>query len=368
MAKNKFWNFTKNQATENTSENIDLRIEGDIISSDDSWIYEWLGIPCATPNAFRDELSQFKSKNINVWINSNGGDVFAGAGIYNALKEHDGKVTVKIEKAMSAASVIAMAGDEILMSPVAIFMMHNPLSAVQGYASEMRKQADVLDTVKECIMNAYCEKTNKSREEISSMMDDETYMDANTAVKKGFVDGVLYIENKETKNVMNFAFNRLSIQNCANESIKHLFALENKNNIPPIREEKDMDIKNAQELKTQLPAIHDEILNAGNAAGVVSERARLKAFDVLNGKVDADYLAKAKEDDTATAESTLFKAMQEGKMINAAYVDQAAIDAAAANQVAGASTDNNKPDEVTGVLNVVANIAKKTLGIKEGGK
>lgn len=241
----KFWRFIKNAASGDQQETIELRIEGDIIGDDDSWIYEWLEIPATSPNAFKDELSQFKGKDITVWIDSYGGDVFAAAGIYNALKEHDGKVIAKIDgKAMSAASVIAMAADEILMSPLAIMMIHNPLSAVQGYASDMRKQADVLDTVKESLLNAYCSKTNKSRSQVSAMMDDETYMDATTALRDGFADGILYTDEKEPKNVMNFAFNRFSIQNSANMAFKHLIELENTRK--PKTDNKKMDMLKAK--------------------------------------------------------------------------------------------------------------------------
>jgi ATP-dependent Clp protease protease subunit len=367
----KFWNFTRNKATDTEPASVELRIEGDIVSSDDAWIYEWFGIPVASPNAFRNELSKYKGQDITVWIDSYGGDVFAAAGIYNALKEHDGKVTTKIDgKAMSAASVIAMAGDEILMSPVSIMMIHNPLSAIQGYASDMRKAADVLDTVKETIVNAYKSKTGLSEDKIASMMDDESYMSANTAVKEGFADGVLYQENTETQKVMNFAFNRLSIQNCINDSVNRLFELDSQtSNSDNIKNNKgegsgEMEIKNVEEFKTQLPEIHKEVHNAANLEGIKAERERLKTFDMLNGKVDAALLNEEKYKDGATAESVLFKAMQEGKMINNSYVAQAQIDAGSANQVPGTTSDNNQVDEVTGILNFVQNAAKKTLGGK----
>lgn len=221
----KFWNFIKNQATEET---IELRIEGDIVSDDDSWLYEWLGEAHSSPNSFRTALNEFKGKDITVWIDSYGGDVFAAAGIYNALKEHNGKITVKIDgKAMSAASVIAMAGDEILMSPMAIMMIHNPLTSVYGDMRTMRKTAEVLDTVKDAILNAYTNKTKKDVSQISAMMDDETWMSANVAVKEGFADGVLYYEEPlEVTNIKDFNFNRLSVVNSVNKSIKDLFKLE----------------------------------------------------------------------------------------------------------------------------------------------
>ncbi|MEH7088105.1 head maturation protease, ClpP-related [Priestia megaterium] len=219
----KFWNFVKNEASPDT---VELRIEGDIVSDSRAWIYEWFGEPAASPNAFRNELSQYKGQDITLWIDSYGGDVFAAAGIYNALKSHSGKITAKIDsKAMSAASVIAMAADEILMSPVGIMMIHNPLTGASGDMRDLRKAADVLDTVKETILNAYVAKTNKSRSTISALMDDETYMSASDAVKNGFADGIIG-EEEEKSNVMNFSFNRFAIMNSANESMQKLLDFE----------------------------------------------------------------------------------------------------------------------------------------------
>ena len=136
------WEFKNVAATETQPEGAELYIEGDIVSDNDVWFYEWLDMECTAKNKFKKELAKFKGKPITVWIDSYGGDVFAANGIYNALKEHDGKVTVKIDgKAMSAATVIAMAADagELFISPSAIFMVHNPLSEVYGYASDLRK-------------------------------------------------------------------------------------------------------------------------------------------------------------------------------------------------------------------------------------
>lgn len=233
----KFWEFIVNQATETEPESVELRIEGDIVDDDEIWIYEWFEEPATAPNAFKNELNQFKGKDITVWIDSYGGSVFAAAGIYNALKEHDGKITVKIDgKAMSAASVIAMAGDDILMSPVAVMMIHNPLTFAYGNMHDLRKVADVLDTVKESIVNAYVSKTGRSRNKISQMMDDETWMSANVAVKEGFADGVLYQENDTVNDVQNFSFNRLAIVNSANQSIKKAIELFEK---PKIEDEKE---------------------------------------------------------------------------------------------------------------------------------
>lgn len=224
----KFWSFKNISATETEPESAELRIEGDIVADDDAWMYEFMGIGHTAKNAFKDELAKYNDMPITVWIDSYGGDVFAAAGIYNALMEHKGEVTVKIDgKAMSAASVIAMAGSTIQMSPVAIMMIHDPLTEVYGYSSDLRKTADVLDTIKESIVNAYQLKTGKSRSKISQMMDDESYMDAKTAIKNGFADSMLYDKKQsETEDVMNFAFNRHMILNSASESMKRLRSLE----------------------------------------------------------------------------------------------------------------------------------------------
>jgi len=222
---NKYWEFTKNQG--NPDEPVELRITGDIVDDERVWIYDWFGDDCTSPNAFRNELNEHAGKDLTVWIDSYGGNPFAGAGIYNALKEHDGKITVKIDgKAMSAASVIAMAGDEVLMSPVAMMMIHNPLTGIWGDQHELRKVADVLDEIKESIMNSYVIKTGMDRESVSNMMDEETYMSAEKAVANGFADGVMYSNGLfEAKNYKGLSFNRSGVLNSAHKSIQQAIEL-----------------------------------------------------------------------------------------------------------------------------------------------
>lgn len=144
-----------------------------------------------TPAMFREELNA-GSGNITVWINSPGGDCVAAAQIYNMLMDYKGDVTVKIDGiAASAASVIAMAGTKVLMSPVSMMMIHNPATIAFGDHAEMQKAIDMLAEVKESIINAYEIKTGLSRAKLSHLMDAETWMDANKAVELGFADDVL---------------------------------------------------------------------------------------------------------------------------------------------------------------------------------
>jgi len=221
-----FWKFENKDM-----EPPELRIDGEIVDDDDAWAYELMGIKSKSPNKFKEELEKYKGKPLTVWIDSYGGNVFAAAGIYNALMEHKGSVTVKIDgKAMSAASVIAMAGTEIQMSPVALMMIHNPLTYAEGDSRDMRKTAEVLDVVKETIINAYQIKTNKSRSKMGQMMDDETWMDAKTAVKEGFADTMMYDEKEK---VYNFAFNRRAILNSSKESMMKILKEPDKPENPP---------------------------------------------------------------------------------------------------------------------------------------
>lgn len=221
----KFWEF-KN--IEGNNEEVELRIDGEIVENDDAWIYEWFEVEHMAPNEFREALAEHKGKNITVWIDSWGGDIFAAAGIYNALKEHEGKVIIKVDgKAVSAGSIIAMAGEEVLMSPVSIMMIHNPISSVLwAEAKDMRRVAGVLDEVKETIINAYQLKTSADREKISKLMDEETWMSANKAVAEGFADGILYADNNDSTlpPVQDaFMFSRLAIQNSVSQSMERFY-------------------------------------------------------------------------------------------------------------------------------------------------
>lgn len=144
-----------------------------------------------TPALFKEELMA-GSGNITVWINSPGGDCVAAAQIYNMLMDYPHDVTVKIDGiAASAASVIAMAGTKVLISPVGMLMIHNPATIAWGDSAEMQKAIEMLGSVKDSIINAYEIKTGLSRTKLSHMMDAETWMDAHKAVELGFADGIL---------------------------------------------------------------------------------------------------------------------------------------------------------------------------------
>jgi len=185
MSANRFWNWAdspNNDATEQ-GDRI-LRLEG--VIAPETWLDDEI-----TPAVFKEELNAGNGPVI-VWINSVGGDCVAAAQIYNMLMEYPAPVTVKIDGiAASAASVIAMAGTTVLMSPVSTMMIHNPATVAIGDHTDMEKAIEMLDAVKDSIINAYEIKTGLSRKEISRMMDSETWFDAHKAVELGFADGIL---------------------------------------------------------------------------------------------------------------------------------------------------------------------------------
>lgn len=184
--KRKFWNWIRN---EDTGERI-LFLNGEI--SDETWFGDEV-----TPGLFRSELNNCQG-DITVWINSPGGDCFAAAQIYNMLMNYTGNINVKIDGiAASAASVIAMAGTHVSMSPVAMLMIHNPATISAGDVHDMERAKVMLSEVKESIINAYELKTGISRQKLSNMMDAETWFNARKAVELGFADEILFSKQEE---------------------------------------------------------------------------------------------------------------------------------------------------------------------------
>lgn len=183
--KRKFWNWVRDEGEPSV-----LVLNGEI--SDETWFGDEV-----TPKLFKDDLDKCQG-DIAVWINSPGGDVFAAAQIYNMLMDYPHNVTIKIDGlAASAASVIAMAGTEVQMSPVAMMMIHNPMTVAIGDSAEMQKAIAMLDEVKESIMNAYEIKTGLTRAKISHLMDAESWFNAKKAVELGFADKILFSDDAE---------------------------------------------------------------------------------------------------------------------------------------------------------------------------
>ncbi len=200
-----FWNWIRNEDTGQR----ELWFEGVIAS--ESWFNDDI-----TPAMFKEELFSGDGP-ITLHISSPGGDCVAASQIYTMLMDYPGDVTVHIDGlAASAASVIAMAGTKVCMSPTACMMIHNPFTAAMGDTDEMRKAIQLLDEVKESIINAYQIKTGLSRTKLSHLMDAETWMNAVKAKELGFCDEILYTgeEGLPDNSVSGFSFERKAAALC----------------------------------------------------------------------------------------------------------------------------------------------------------
>ena len=212
-----------------------LELDGTI--ADESWFDDDI-----TPKMFKEELFS-GSGPITIWINSPGGDCIAASQIYSMLKDYQGEVTVKVDGiAASAASVVAMAGDKVLMAPTALLMIHNPSMMAFGDHNDMAKAIDILNEVKESIINAYELKTGQSRTVLSHLMENETWMNAKKAIELHFADGILE-DSKKDAPVEAYAF-------ASKE-----FDMQLVNKIASRTKKDEKTGRNISELKTKLTTI-----------------------------------------------------------------------------------------------------------------
>lgn len=216
-----------------------INIRGVIVSNDDQWVYDFFGLESTCPKQVTKAIDEANGDEIEVDINSPGGYVYAGSEIYTAIKAYIGVTTTKIlSLAASAASIIAMAGKRVLISPTAQIMIHNVQSIAQGDYRDLQHEADVIKNYNDTIANAYRLKTGMDNAALLKMMGAETWMTAQQAKEKGFVDEIMFDDTGQLdlvaaaggiemipRSVINAMRNKL--QNPANE----LDFLVQKNNL-----------------------------------------------------------------------------------------------------------------------------------------
>lgn len=303
----RFWDFVASQEG-NTAE---LLLYGEI--SDYSWYGDEI-----TPAEFNNDLKTLGAvEEITVRINSGGGDVFAAVAIYTRLKEHKAKITVKIDGwCASAATIIAMAGDTIEISVGGIFMIHDPAAGVLGYykADELKKIADELETIKQSIVNCYMTVSDKSEDEIKSLMTDETWYTGQEAVEAGFCTAVMFTEvQTEVEDAEKVIVNSIPISISGFHTVpKGLLGYANSHNNKPNAENSKEDKKmTLEELKKDHPEVANAYKNeimAGmggtdQTAAVDAERARIKAIDEITLPGFEDMANKAKYEESVSAEA-----------------------------------------------------------------
>lgn len=275
----KFWNLVKNEE-EKTAE---LILYGSI-GSDEYW-------DDISDKVFKQDIENLGDvENITLHINSPGGSVFSAVAIANTLKNHKAKVTANIDGlAASAATIITSACDTVRMPKNALFMIHNPITFAYGNNQEMQKTVEMLDKVKNSIIETYLNKTKTDKETLSELMDNETWMDAETAKEYGFVDEIVdeevgkeFVENKLIINNMAFDISKFKNFRKAKDPV-----VDNKKNTKEVK-------MTLEELKNQFPDLYDCVLNEGKKIGKEEERERLKAIDDIGVNNYSELIENAK--------------------------------------------------------------------------
>ncbi len=221
-------------------------IKGPIISNDDQWIYDWLDMEATSPKSVSNQISDAKGADLEVEINSGGGSVFDGSEIYTALKEYPGNVIIKIVGlAASAASVIAMSGKKILMSPTSQMMIHNASIRASGDYRDMDHMSGILKNVNQTVANAYKLKSGKSDEELLKLMDDETWFTPQQALENGLIDEVMF-ENQAPSIVASAEFSQMLPENIITK-IRNI-----KNIVNPADTQNQTDIFMREKMTAQL--------------------------------------------------------------------------------------------------------------------
>ena len=300
-------------------------------------------------------------ENITLRINSVGGDVWQAQSMYSYLKSHAAKITVRIDGiAASAASVVAMAGDKIIMPSNSLMMIHNPAGGVYGEAEDMRDTAEILDKIRDTIANVYIARTGLDREKIISMMNAETWMTANEAHDLKFCDEVIEsvaVSAKAVKGGMifrnGFGFARID-ENLSAKLPENVVMKVSKK-----EEKNEMPITNAAELEREYPEIVSEIRNSA----LISERERLKTLDSLNASGCEEIIARAKYEDPKDARDIAVEILQKMNaqaQLNALHNDAKAVEPAL-------PPERNTPDkkaEESRIIDMIAGNINAMRGYK----
>lgn len=327
-----------------------IKVRGPIVSNDMGWIYDWIGWDAAYPRQLEEALEEAAGDDVVIEINSPGGVCIYGYEMYTAIKNYEGKVTVHVISAMSAATLLVCAADEALISDTGIFMIHNAQSSAQGDYRNMQMEADALKEFNAGIINAYVKKTGKTREEIQNLMDNDSYMSPQTAIEQGFIDGYMFgdpnsRDEQTKKDVINFA-NQVVAAEAGQQIIPEDKAMEimqalklatsQKQDMQNIGEVavSDKDKKNEggkamtlTEFLAENPEAKAEMDAATAQArkeGANAERERMQSLDAIAKTVSPEALNEAKYGEKPIDGPTLaYQALAKGDMMAAAYMAEA---------------------------------------------
>ena len=308
----KFWNVMKNDE----EKSAELILYGSI-GSDEYW-------DDISDKAFKQDIENLGDvENITLHINSPGGSVFSAVAIANTLKNHKAKITANIDGlAASAATIITSACDTVKMPKNALFMVHNPITFTYGNNQDMQKTLEMLNKVKNSIIETYLNKAKTDKETLSELMDNETWMSAEEAKEYGFVDEILdesvekeVIENKLIINNMAFDISRFkNFKEKKNQDPRIINISVNSTGSPEEIADKFRDILNStenqkneggnmtlEELKNKFPELYNQIFDEGKEAGITKERERMREIDNLDISNYSELVENAKYNEPVEA-------------------------------------------------------------------
>lgn len=314
-----------------------ISIKGPIISNDSAWLYRYFGWDAASPNTLAEGLEDAAGDDVIIELNSPGGVCVYGYEMYTAIMNYEGKVTVHVISAMSAATLLVCAADEALISDTGIFMIHNTQSYAEGDYRDLQMEADALREFNAGIINAYVRKTGRSRQEIQSLMDNNSYMSPQTAIEHGFIDGYLFGDPnvKEKKQEINAtSIVAADIPIIPEDKVKNLIQLivnaEKNDQVvlqSKIDEKKGRNNMTLSEFLKENPEAQSEIETIKTEAkinGQKEERKRMESLDAIAGTVAAEMLQDAKYGENPIDGPALaYKAMVNGEKIAVAYMASA---------------------------------------------
>lgn len=334
-----------------------------------------------TPNDFKEQLNNCKTKNVTIRMNSSGGEVNAANVISVAIQEarQAGKhIVCKIDGMCASAAVqIAMACDEVVIHKSALMMIHNPMVFLYGYydVNEMDKPKNLLTATKDAIISYYTEKTGMTKQKISNMMDEETYMTGSEAVEKGFADSLMFDDEKTDDEVIKNISQMYAVNQALNLPTHYMSAINNFS-VQKVQKgaNEEMEIKTVQDMQNAYPELCNQLVqdelqkqsatnSADTASAVNAERERIKSIDALAGKVDNTLLNRAKYETFDSAEKVAMEAITTGAFVQTGVLNAMQEEAKEANGVKGAVTPevepNAKNEETTKASNAALAYLKK---------
>lgn len=333
-----------------------VEVKGPIISDSDQWIYDWFEIPATSPSKVNKVIQQAIRSNVSeltVEINSGGGSVFAGAEIWTALKSFAGTIKVRIVGlAASAASVIAMAGTKIEMSPVAQIMIHNASTRAEGDYRAMYDAGELLESVNKSLMSTYIIRTKLPEAELKTMMDKETWMNAQRAKELGFIDNIMFEQEIDavadaSSMLVNGALPQAVIdkmrQELANNPINNISASVGVSNQEHEPEAKGDTVQmTLEELQNNHPELFNQIKAMGYDEGVKAENERIKAIEDIAPVGNDALVQAAKFENTITAEQLAVQIVKNQKEAGTAFYTNAQQDAEQLQDVSGEQAPENQ--------------------------